>query len=109
MSPLALAILVAALHSSAPAPLPGGTAGETRLLALSPPPAAEDAEEAQRWTVTPYFWAPEIEGAVTSRGNRVSGLVPFSEILDHLDLALLLHVERKLSDEGSLLLDGVSM
>lgn len=109
MSFLPLGLLVTLLLSSTPVPLTADPAG-TRLLTLTPPLAVEDLEEGQRWSVSPYFWMSEIEGAVTVRGNRVSGLVPFSDILDHLDFAFLVHVERRDPEgEWSILIDSVTM
>lgn len=98
---LAAAALGGAEHAS-------HTSAVRPASAQAPAISAEDESEAKRWSVTPYFWAPEIEGAITVRGNRASGLVPFSDILDQLDLAALVHIERAGGD-WSILLDAVSM
>jgi len=107
MTSLALGLLLAA-PSFGWADSASLSAGVFTATPQAPAISAADDAEAKRWSITPYFWAPEIEGAITVRGNRASGLVPFSDILDQLDLAALVHVERA-GDDWSILLDTVSM
>lgn len=47
----------------------------------------------RRWVISPYFWFSGIDGSVTVGGNRVSGSVSFSDLLENLDMGLIVHVE----------------
>jgi len=67
------------------------------VLAVSLAPARADdtltPSDEWKYLVVPYLWATAIDGDTTVRGNTVPVDVSFSDIVDDLDFAFLVHFE----------------
>jgi len=46
-----------------------------------------------QWSVTPYIWAPTTTVDLSFRDTNVGGEIEFSDLLDAIDTALMIHVE----------------
>jgi hypothetical protein len=67
------------------------------FIAVSSPVGATDWE----WTLVPYLWGPVISMDVSVRDEPVIGAdLPFDELLDKLDFALLMHFEGRRDRAG---------
>lgn len=64
------------------------------MLALAAAPGLAQAQDGE-WSVkvTPYVWAASLDGKMDLAGFHTPVDVPFSDIFDHLDLAVLGEVE----------------
>ena len=53
------------------------------------------------WTVAPYIWAADVGADMTVDGDPVLGVtVPFSDLVDKLDTAIMAHVEGRTGNYG---------
>ena len=59
------------------------------------------------WTIAPYLWASDVAMDVAVNGDPIIGVdVPFSDILDKLDMAFMGHIEVS-SDNFGAFFDGI--
>jgi hypothetical protein len=61
-------------------------AGESQL-------AAEPAPDPWHFTLAPLLWASAVDGNVTVRGHKANVDVSFSDIVNHLDGAVMVYLE----------------
>lgn len=85
----------------APAAAAPAASAEIELFSGGPAPPAEDQ---RLWNVTPYLWMTAMEGDATIKGRTANVDLSFGDILDHLDLALMGHVEGRTA-ENSVFMD----
>jgi hypothetical protein len=58
-----------------------------------------DVRAEVEWQIAPYLWAADVGADVTINNDPVLGTtVPFSDLVDKLDSALMLHVEGRGSE-----------
>ncbi len=77
-------------------------AGDTG--SVTPPEAAGESADREKWTFdfASYVWMAGLTGDGTIRGNRASGTLSFSDILENMDLGAMGHVEARKGDWGLL-------
>ena len=63
------------------------------LILLCAAATSAQAEEGWSLTISPYVWASSLDGKAALAGQRTHVDIPFSEALEHLDLAALGEVE----------------
>jgi len=100
---LASSLLLPALADGPPAPAQPAPAGELLDAVLPGQPAprpAPAADDARQWDLTPYVWATAMEGSTTVKGNSVNVDLSFGDILDHLDLGLMGHLEGRTREDS---------
>jgi hypothetical protein len=65
------------------------------------PAAAQSDEEDWRWSIAPYVWGSDVSADVSfPSGQSVGGELKFSDIVDKLDFAALVHVEGAYGEMG---------
>jgi hypothetical protein len=94
---LATAVLVGTLGLTAPllaqdTPVAGDKSAEAKP-AGELQPAAEPAPDPWHFTLAPLLWASAVDGNVTVRGHKANVDTSFSDVVNHLDGALMLYLE----------------
>ncbi len=66
------------------------------VVSLAAPPAvAQSGSDGWEFTIAPYLVAAGMEGSITVKGIEADIDVPFSDIIDNLDLALMAHFDMR--------------
>lgn len=66
----------------------------TVFIAVAVMPASAQEDDSLKWSITPYVWAPHTTADINLRDQNIgTGDVSFSDLLDKLDAAFMIHVE----------------
>jgi hypothetical protein len=96
---LALLLAAACRTPPAPPPIPPGTL--VQAAAPQPPPQDDD----WNWRFAPYLWAAGLDGDITVRNTTAHFSVPFSDILEDLNYAVMGTLEAQ-KGQWAVLLDN---